>query len=310
MITHLSLRAYAKINLSLDVLRKRDDGYHEIRTIMQTVRLFDRIEINRKKQPGISITTNLYYLPANGNNLAARAAQLLFDEFSINDGISIDLKKTIPVAAGLAGGSSDAAAVLFGVNKMFGLGLAQEDLMSRAASLGADVPFCVARGTALSEGIGEILTPLPAPPDCRVIIAKPGINVSTRSVYEDLDLDELPPEAHPDTEGMIKGLEDHDLSEICRTMGNTLESVTLSKYPQIGELKNLLIADGADGALMSGSGPSVFGLFSDEDAAKRTYEQLRYGSASHLARQVWLTDLFNNDPRNTRKKDNRKQEAP
>ncbi len=297
MITHLSLRAYAKINLGLDVIGKRDDGYHEIRTVMQTVRLFDRIEIRRKRQPGIGITTNLYYLPANGNNLAARAAKLLMDEFSIDDGVAIDLRKTIPVAAGLAGGSSDAAAVLFGINRMFGLGLTTDDLMERAATLGADVPFCVMRGTALSEGIGEILTPLPSPPACKVIIAKPGVNVSTRSVYEELHLEDLPADAHPDIDGMIKGLEHHDLFEMCSHMGNTLEAVTLERYPIIAELKNFIGAGGANGALMSGSGPTVFGLFSDEAAAKNVYGQLRYGEASHLARQVWLTDLFNTDKR-------------
>ncbi len=295
MITYLSLRAYAKINLGLDVLRKREDGYHEVRMIMQTVRLYDRVEIRRRKEPGIAVNTNLYYLPANENNLAAKAARLLFDEFHIDEGISLDLKKTIPVAAGLAGGSSDAAAVLVGVNRMFELHLGRADLMRRAVNLGADVPFCVARGTALSEGIGEILTPLPSPPPCKVIIAKPGINVSTRSVYEDLDMDGLTPASHPDIDGLIEALKSHDLSGICRLLGNTLEEVTLRKYPQIGELKAALLADGADGALMSGSGPTVFALFSDETAARSAYAHLRYNDTRHLSRQVWLTDLFNND---------------
>ena len=158
MIKHLGLKAYGKINLGLDVVRRREDGYHEVRMIMQTVGLYDRIDLFRREKPGIGIETNLYYLPNNENNLAVRAARLLMDEFGITEGIDIRIKKLIPVAAGMAGGSADAAALLFGVNKMFSLGLSMEELMKRGVKLGADVPYCVMRGTALSEGIGEILT--------------------------------------------------------------------------------------------------------------------------------------------------------
>ena len=158
MIRHLELKAYGKINLGLDVVRRREDGYHEVRMIMQTVRVYDAIELNRTEEEGIRLSTNLYYLPDNENNLGYRAAKLLMDEFGIRDGVEIKMKKFIPVAAGMAGGSSDAAAVLFGVNKMFGLGLSKQELMERGVRLGADVPYCIMRGTALSEGIGEILT--------------------------------------------------------------------------------------------------------------------------------------------------------
>ena len=201
MIRHLELKAYGKINLGLDVVRRRKDGYHEVRMIMQTVRVYDAIELNRTEEEGIRLSTNLYYLPDNENNLGYRAAKLLMDEFGIRDGVEIKMKKFIPVAAGMAGGSSDAAAVLFGVNKMFGLGLSKQELMERGVRLGADVPYCIMRGTALSEGIGEILTPLPPMPQCRVLIAKPSVSVSTKHVYENLNLPSLGAEAHPDIDG-------------------------------------------------------------------------------------------------------------
>ena len=198
MITHLRLKAYGKINLALDVLGRRDNGYHDVRMIMQTVGLHDRIELYRTKEPGIRLETNLFYLPNNEQNLAYRAAALLMEEFGVKEGVSIKLKKFIPVSAGMAGGSTDAAAVLFGVNKMFGLGLSIKELMERGVKLGADIPYCLMRGTALSEGIGEELTPLPQIPQCQVLIAKPGISVSTKVVYESLDAMELKQEDHPE----------------------------------------------------------------------------------------------------------------
>ena len=194
MIRHLNLKAYGKVNLGLDVLRRRDDGYHEVRMVMQTVGLYDKVELLYREEPGVTIETNLYYLPANENNLACRAAALLLDEFGVRHGVHIRLNKFIPVAAGMAGGSSDAAAVLYGVSRMFGLGLSREQLQERGLRIGADVPYCVLRGTALSEGVGEILTPLPPAPQCQVLIAKPGISVSTRSVYENLHADRLRPD--------------------------------------------------------------------------------------------------------------------
>ena len=182
----MQLKALAKINLGLDVLRRREDGYHEGRMIMQTVHIFDQLQLEKKQDTGISVRTNLYYLPENENNLVYKAAKLLWDEFGLPGGISIQLKKYIPVAAGMAGGSSDAAAVLFGMNRMYDLGLSMEELMQRGVKIGADVPYCIMRGTALAEGIGEVLSPLPPMPPCTILVAKPGIGVSTRFVFENL----------------------------------------------------------------------------------------------------------------------------
>lgn len=293
MIRHLELKAYGKINLGLDVVRRREDGYHEVRMIMQTVRVYDAIELNRTEEEGIRLSTNLYYLPDNENNLGYRAAKLLMDEFGIRDGVEIKMKKFIPVAAGMAGGSSDAAAVLFGVNKMFGLGLSKQELMERGVRLGADVPYCIMRGTALSEGIGEILTPLPPMPQCRVLIAKPAVSVSTKHVYESLNLPSLGAEAHPDIDAMRAAIEKKDLSGVVSQLGNVLETVTIPENPVIQTLKDKMMEMGADGSLMSGSGPTVFGLFTNQTAAQAAYEELRYGSSQDLAKQVYLTSFYN-----------------
>ena len=293
MIKHLSLKAYGKINLGLDVLRRRDDGYHEVRMIMQTVGIYDRIDLIYKETPGITVETNLYYLPDNENNLVYKAARLLMDEFHVQKGVHLRVRKYIPVAAGMAGGSSDAAAVLFGVNKMFSLGLTTEQLMDRGVKIGADVPYCVMRGTALSEGIGEILTPLPVPPQCQVLIAKPGISVSTKFVYENLHANELRPEQHPDIDGMMEAIKQKDLYGIADRFGNVLENVTIPAYPVIQEIKDLMLEQGAIGALMSGSGPTVFGLFTNPKAAAKAHEEMRFGAGAELAKQVYLTNFYN-----------------
>lgn len=293
MIRHLGLKAYGKINLGLDVLRKRDDGYHEVRMIMQTVGLYDKIDIYLKETPGIEVETNLFYLPVNENNLVHKAAKLLMDEFHVPHGISIHLKKFIPVSAGMAGGSSDAAAVLFGVNKMFQLGLSTKQLMERGVKIGADVPYCIIRGTALSEGIGEILTPLPPMPQCQVLIAKPGISVSTKFVYEHLNAAGLKKEDHPNIDAIIEGIKDHDIYQVAAGLGNVLETVTISEYPVIARLKNRMKELGAVNSLMSGSGPTVFGIFTSPAAASNAYEELRYGEGAKLAKQVYLTNFYN-----------------
>ena len=290
MIKHLSLKAYGKINLGLDVLRRRDDGYHEVRMIMQTVGIYDRIDLIYKETPGITVETNLYYLPDNENNLVYKAAKLLMDEFHVQKGVHIRLRKYIPVAAGMAGGSSDAAAVLFGVNKMFSLGLTTEQLMDRGVKIGADVPYCVMRGTALSAGIGEILTPLPVPPQCQVLIAKPGISVSTKFVYDNLHANELRPEQHPDIDGMMEAIKQKDLYGIADRFGNVLENVTIPAYPVIQEIKDLMLEQGAIGALMSGSGPTVFGIFRDRRTAKEAFTKVK---AQNLAKQIYLANVHN-----------------
>ena len=293
MIKHLRLKAYGKINLALDVLGRRADGYHEVRMIMQTVGLHDRIDLYVTQEPGIKIETNLFYLPDNEQNLAHKAARLLMEEFGIRQGLSIHLRKFIPVSAGMAGGSTDAASVLFGVNKMFGLGLSTGELMERGVTLGADIPYCLMRGTALSEGIGERLSPLPPMPQCQVLIAKPGISVSTKVVYESLDAMKLAPSDHPDIDGMIGAIRSQNLREVAGRFGNVLELVTGERYPAISRIEQVMRDYGALGAMMSGSGPTVFGLFANPRAAQAAYEDLRFGKASELAKQVYLTNFFN-----------------
>lgn len=287
----MQLKALAKINLGLDVLRKREDGYHDVRMIMQNVHIYDQIFMEKQAQDGILVKTNLYYLPANENNLVYKAAKLLMDEFDIPGGLSIDLKKYIPVAAGMAGGSSDAAAVLFGMNRMYGLGLSLESLMERGVKIGADVPYCIMRGTALSEGIGEILTPLPPMPPCYILVAKPAVSVSTKFVYENLHANEL--EHHPNVDGMMEALKKQDLRALteCMKDGNVLETVTVPAYPVIQKIKDAMVSHGALVSLMSGSGPTVFGVFDSKQTAKKAYAALKRG---HYAKQVFLTTPYNN----------------
>lgn len=285
----ISLKALAKINLGLDVVRRREDGYHEVRMIMQTIHLYDRLDIKRTKESGIQIQTNLSFLPVNENNLIYKAAKLLMDEFSITDGVSVKLDKRIPVAAGMAGGSTDAAAMLIGVNRLFSLGLTKRQLMERGVQIGADVPYCIMRGTALAEGIGEALSPLPPMVKCPVLIAKPSISVSTKFVYQNLKLDDTT--IHPDIDLLIDDIKAKNLHDIAAHMGNVLETVTIPNYPVIDEIKKHMLSNGAVGAMMSGSGPTVFGLFDDEDTAKKAYKAMR---SSHLARQVYLTSVYNN----------------
>ena len=285
----ISLKALAKINLGLDVVRRREDGYHEVRMIMQTIHLYDRLDIKRTKESGIQIQTNLSFLPVNENNLIYKAAKLLMDEFSITDGVSVKLDKRIPVAAGMAGGSTDAAAMLFGMNRLFSLGLTKRQLMERGVQIGADVPYCIMRGTALAEGIGEELSPLAPMVKCPVLIAKPSISVSTKFVYQNLKLDDTT--VHPDIDLLIEDIKAKNLYDIAAHMGNVLETVTIPNYPVIDEIKKHMLSHGAVGAMMSGSGPTVFGLFDDEDIAKKAYKAMR---SSHLARQVYLTSVYNN----------------
>ena len=282
----MRLRALAKINLGLDILRKREDGYHEVRMIMQTIQMYDVLEMKRVRRPGISLSVNYSYIPNDERNLVYKAAKLLMDEFQVKGGVDIHLEKFIPVAAGMAGGSSDAAAALVGINRLFKLGLSQKELMDRAVNIGADVPYCVMRGTALAEGIGEKLTSLPGVPMCYVLIGKPGINVSTKFVYGNLHLDEVT--EHPDIDGMVEAIRNHDLYGITDRMGNVLESVTCPAYPVIDEIKAQMMKNGAVNAMMSGSGPTVFGIFDDPDKAEFARAQLKI---SGLSKQTFLTTV-------------------
>lgn len=284
----MELKALGKINLGLDVLGKRPDGYHDVRMVMQTIYLYDQITITKRKESGIGLSTNLFYLPVNENNLAYRAAKLLMDEFEIRSGVDIFLEKHIPVAAGMAGGSSNAAAVLYGINRMFDLGLSMEELMKRGVSLGADVPYCIMRGTVLAEGIGEILTPLPPMPRCQIVVAKPPVSVSTKMVYEKIDSRRIV--EHPDIDGIIEGLKEGDVTKIASSMGNVLEQVTVEEYPVIDKIKKLMNEGGAKGAMMSGSGPTVFGIFTEKSLAKKAALKIREAG---LAKQVYVTNVHN-----------------
>ncbi|MCD8097556.1 MAG: 4-(cytidine 5'-diphospho)-2-C-methyl-D-erythritol kinase [Lachnospiraceae bacterium] len=286
----IHLKAYAKINLGLDVLRRREDGYHEVKMIMQTVTLHDDLELRRTSEAGIRVENNLPYLPKNENNLAYRAAKLLMDEFDIRDGMEIRLNKRIPVAAGMAGGSSDCAAVLWGMNLMYGLGLSMEELMARGVRLGADVPCCLLRGTALAEGIGERLKPLAPMPRCMLLIARPNINVSTCFVYENLHVDELRPDQHPDVDALVGALERKDLLFLASHMGNVLADVTEPLHPVIGSIRQCMMENGALGALMSGSGPTVFGIYKTRAAVSSAYVALKN---SGLAKQVFTAAPYN-----------------
>lgn len=284
----IKLKALGKINLGLDVLGRRPNGYHDVRMVMQTVYLYDQILLEKTDKEGISLETNLFYLPVNENNLAYRAAKMLIDEFTIKEGVHISLEKHIPVAAGMAGGSSNAAAVLYGMNRLFQLGLTDQELMDRSVQLGADVPYCIMRGTVLAEGIGEKLTPLPAMPKCHVLLAKPPISVSTQKVYEKLDAQEVT--KHPDIDGILLGLQTGDLEKITSSMGNVLENVTITEYPQIERIKDVMKEEGALNAMMSGSGPTVFGIYDDKMLARRAAARIR---EEQLAKQVHVTTMHN-----------------
>lgn len=284
----IRLNAMAKINLGLDVTGKRPDGYHELRMVMQMINLYDKIEIIKLETPEIIVETNLSFLPVNENNIVYKAAQLLMNKFHLTQGVRIVLEKHIPVAAGMAGGSSDAATVLYGMNKLFSLGMTKKQMMEEGVKLGADVPYCVLRTTALSEGIGEILTTLPPMPKCHIVIAKPGISVSTKAVFGKLRVNEI--EEHPDIDGIVEAIKAGSLTDIASRLGNTLEEVTIKDYPVIAQIKEEMIAQGALGALMSGSGPTVFGIFDDEKKAKNAYTVLKAGTQ---ARQVFLTKPVN-----------------
>lgn len=265
----ISVKAYAKINIGLDVLRRRSDGYHDVCMIMQSLSLHDDLTIKTTGKEDISLKSNLVYLPNDKRNLVYKAAALFMEANSIKCGLEINLNKKIPVAAGLAGGSSDAAAALKGLNRLFNVGMSDADLMQLGVKIGADVPYCILLGTALSEGIGEKLTPLPPLPDCHILLVKPDISVSTKQVYESLRLDAST--THPDIEGMKDALVSADLDALTAKMANLLESVTIRMHPIIDEIKKDMIKVGAMNSLMSGSGPTVFGIFRKKSLAEKAY---------------------------------------
>ena len=284
----LTLKALGKINLGLDVTGVREDGYHEVRMIMQTVNLYDSIVLKPNTSMDVTMECNLKFLPINEENLCIRAAKLMMKEYHISHGFHIALTKRIPVAAGMAGGSTDAAAVIHGINRMEGLGISKEELMKKSVVLGADIPYCIMRGTALAEGIGEDLTRLPKLPKVPVLIAKPPFPVSTKEVYTALD--QQTDVAHPDIDALIADIKKRDIPALCQHMENVLETVTIPSHPEIATLKQMMIEDGAIGAMMSGSGPTVFGIFEDKETMMRCKERLR---TSGLVQIVYGTTMFN-----------------
>jgi 4-diphosphocytidyl-2-C-methyl-D-erythritol kinase len=271
-VVKLLVKAPAKINLSLDVLYKRPDGFHEVEMIMTTIDLADRVELTLLEQDKIHILSHNRYVPDDQRNLAFQAAQLLKDRYQVKKGVQITIEKTIPVAAGLAGGSSDAAATLRGLNKLWELGLTLDELANLGSEIGSDVSFCVYGGTALARGRGEMITDLPAPPTCWVILAKPFIGVSTAEVYRRLDLNGM---EHPNINEMVKAIEDNDYQSVCDNVGNVLEDVTLKLHPEVAQIKEQMKRFGADAVLMSGSGPTVFGIVQHDSRMHRIYNGLR-----------------------------------
>ncbi len=256
--------AYAKINLSLDILGTLDNGYHSLRMVMQSISLFDIVTV-KKIESGIKISSNLPYLPTNENNICYKAANDFFEYTNIKSGISIDISKRIPVGAGLGGGSSNAASVLKALNRLFETKLSLKELCDIGATIGADVPFCVLGGTRLAEGIGEKLSPLPKMPKYTILLVKPSFSLSTKAIYSLYDKCENI--THPDTDKLICGLRNNSIYEICEGMGNVLEQTVISEYPVIQEIKDELLNLGAINAQMSGSGPTVFGIFDSFEEA-------------------------------------------
>ena len=291
----LNYKARAKINLGLDVCRRLENGYHEVKMVMQTVDIYDELEFKKRNDPDIILSVNSRdYLGDLENNLIFKAAKLMREWYNISQGIEIKLRKNIPVAAGMAGGSTDAAATMIAINEMFELGLSKEELMERAVSLGADIPFCILGGTALAQGIGEKLISLPAPPKASLLVVKPPIMVPTKRVYENLHLDKI--EKHPDIDGMIDALKEGNLRGITERMENVMESVTEQAYPIITDIKKMMLGNGALNAVMSGSGPSIFGVFLDEETANTAAVYVDQTlKTKEIEAQVMVTEFYNQD---------------
>lgn len=284
----INVRARAKINPALCVVGKREDGYHDLKMIMQTVNLCDNIIIEKTRDTNISLTTNLSWLPCDDRNLVYKAAALIKERYDIKQGVKIELIKKIPSAAGLAGGSADCAATLVGMNRLFEIGIPTNELMKLGKELGADVPYCLLRGTALAEGIGEVLTQLPPFPNMYVLLAKPAINISTPMVFKEFSMDNVT--AHPDVDGMIECIKNKDTDGICKRLANDLETVTIKNYPIIGKIKEEMMRCGARGSLMSGSGSTVFGLFDTYEQGIKALKNIR---AECRIKDVFLTTVFN-----------------
>lgn len=283
----INLKSRAKINLSLDVVGKRPDGYHEVEMIMQQINLYDNISISERDDNEIKIFTNCEYIPTNPSNIAYKAADNLRKTLSISKGVNIYIDKRIPVAAGLAGGSANAAAVLKGLNKLWDLKLSQKELMDIGINIGADVPFCILGGTALAQGIGEKLTPIESNiKNTWIVLAKPPISVSTGEVYRQLDLSKIINK--PNTARLVDSIEKGNIYGISDSMRNVLETVTEAKHPIISEIKRKMMEYNCLGSMMSGSGPTVFGICKNYEKAKSAYEHL-----SLFYKQTYMIQTYN-----------------
>ncbi len=265
-------KAPAKINLSLDVLGKREDGYHNVEMVMTTIDLSDRIELTILEENRIDVSLWSRYVPNDERNLAYKAAELFKQTYRISEGIHIKIEKNIPVSAGLGGGSTDAAAVLRGMNRLFDLNLPLSELAALGATIGTDIPFCVYGNTGIATGRGEKISQLPSPPSCWVVLAKPDIGVSTKTIFQQIKMDNL---MHPVTEKVIEALQMNDFSRLCNSLGNVLEPYTMELHPQVKRVKEKMEHAGADGVLMSGSGPTIYGLVAQESKAQRIYNGMR-----------------------------------
>lgn len=281
-------KARAKINLALDVIGKRENGYHDVRMVMQTIELHDKIRLKKIKSDKILMKTNLPYLPKDNRNLVYQVVEYMKATYGIKNGVYIDLYKVIPVGAGLAGGSTDAAQSILAMNELFELGLDVDTMEEIGAKFGADIPYCIRGGTMLAEGIGEVLTPIKPIMKLHLLIVKPKQSVSTAYVYSNLDLETL--SSHPDIEEMVNGIKADHLDQIVYNLGNVLEEVTFKGYPEVRTIKEAILSVGALGALMSGSGSAVFGIFSDQATAHQAAKKLKRHEA---VKQVFVTTTYN-----------------
>ncbi len=281
---NITLKAFAKINLGLDIIGKREDGYHLLRMVMQSAGIYDTLEFEITDAPGITLVCDNADIPTDGRNLVCKAVKLIKERYDIREGVSVSLTKRIPSAAGLAGGSADAAATIAAMNTLFDLGLDSATMADIGLELGADIPFCLMGGTALAEGVGEKLTPLDAMPDCAILLVKPECGISTREAYQAID--GAKPSVRPDTDGIVSALKARDLEAVCGSMANVFEPVSIEKHPEIEIIKKKMLDFGAINAMMSGSGPTVFGIFADRDAAQRAFEAIK---RSEYGKDVFLT---------------------
>ena len=289
---NISLKAYAKVNLSLDILARREDGYHELCMIMQSIGVYDKVNLTKLRQKDIKISSNIKNLCLPENNIVYKAAKLLYERFDIKEGLHINLYKYIPMGAGMAGGSTDAAAVLRGMNELYNLRLSKEELMKIGLEIGADVPFCICGGTMLAKGIGEELSGLKSMPDAHLVLVKPKFSISTKEAYSLVDLSKLTDRDRPDTDKILSYINEGDLKKIAENMKNVFELYIGKKYPLIEKIKQELIRQGALGAVMTGSGSVVFGVFENSVLAKKCCETFKQGELRAEIKEVYISEFI------------------